>query len=80
MGKPKVQFYYREGCHLCDEMWHALEALHETAEFEIEMRDVDSQEAWKRDYGLLVPAITDTDRLICNYYLDPKSLLDHLNR
>ncbi|WP_428623961.1 glutaredoxin family protein [Sedimenticola sp.] len=73
MTQP-LSFYYREGCHLCEDMWQHLQSIRETRPFEIDLVDVDRDPALKERYGLLIPVLAVGEKVICNYYLDPIGL------
>jgi len=37
----KITFYFRPGCHLCDDMWQHLMEIREESPFDIEAVDID---------------------------------------
>ena len=73
---PKLTLYYRENCHLCDDMWQHLREIQADREFEFKPVDVDSRPELQQRFGTLIPVLVGSDRIICNYYLDPVAL-DH---
>lgn len=79
MNSTRLHLYYRQGCHLCDEMWQHLQQIRlDTVNFEVEMVDVDSTAELKEKYGLLIPVLEADGKVICNYYLDPMALEQYL--
>ena len=71
----------REGCHLCEDMLHAL------AEFErqqtippVTVVDVDSDADLAGQYGLKVPVLLLDGSVVCHYTLNSKELLRLLGR
>ncbi|NMM39045.1 MAG: glutaredoxin family protein [Glaciimonas sp.] len=71
----KFTLYSRLYCHLCDDMLQALEALRGFAPFEVEVLDVDQDEALLAQYDELVPVLVgccdDAIALpLCHYHLD----------
>jgi hypothetical protein len=64
-------FYYRNGCHLCEEMAALLfRGWPEQAEAMV-WRDVDQRAEWREDYGDLVPVLTQGGETICALQPDP---------
>lgn len=79
MESTLLHLYYRQGCHLCDEMWQHLQQIHsDTTTFEVELVDVDSTAELKEKYGILIPVLEADGEVICNYYLDPVALEQYL--
>jgi len=64
----------RHGCHLCEDMYRQLEQLREELGFELELVDVDSDEALVRAHGTQVPVIMLAGSIICHYFLDEVAL------
>lgn len=71
--------YGRSGCHLCDDMRDALEALRAELDFSLELRDIDSNPAWHDKYGLKIPVLLSEGSEICHYHLDPVALRAHFS-
>lgn len=69
-----LSFYYRDGCHLCEDMWQHLQSLRETRAFELDPVNVDSDPDLRRRYGTLIPVLASGEQIICHYYLDPVGL------
>lgn len=71
----KFKLYARSYCHLCDDMLQALEALRPLAPFEVEVLDVDRDEALLAQYDELVPVLVgyrndEAALQLCHYHLD----------
>ncbi|WP_260843349.1 glutaredoxin family protein [Sedimenticola selenatireducens] len=78
MNQPLV-FYYRDGCHLCEDMWHQLREIQEQRSFEIVLSDVDHDPGLIERFGTLIPVLASGEQIICNYYLDPIALEKYLD-
>ncbi len=70
----EILFYYRNGCHLCEEMaavlhqqWPDLYAL-------MQWRDVDANPIWQAEYGVLIPLLMVDQVQVCNYIIDPRRI------
>lgn len=77
MEKPRktgLQLYFRHGCHLCEDMQAALQALPESGLIELELVDVDRDSELQALYGLKVPVLKKGEQEICHYELDIVSL------
>ncbi|MCW8881279.1 MAG: glutaredoxin family protein [Sedimenticola sp.] len=72
-------FYYRDGCHLCEDMWHQLREMQEQRPFEVQLQNIDSDPELKLLYGSLIPVLAVGKQVICNYYLDPIAVEKHLD-
>lgn len=76
-SRPRLVLYTREGCGLCEEMLEALAGRLAGQAVDLELRDVDADEADRARYGLLVPVLVAHGRPLCNGRLDP-DVLDEL--
>lgn len=75
----KFTLYSRRYCHLCDEMLQALEALRALSVFEVDVLDVDKDEALLTQYDELVPVLVgcrDGAAMVqlCHYHLDAEKV------
>lgn len=70
----RLTFYYRSGCHLCDDMWQQLQEFRKERAFELDPVDVDGSPQLQARYGTLVPVLARGDQELCHYYLDPVAL------
>lgn len=77
---PELTFYFRDGCHLCEDMWQQLQELRRERAFYVKRVDLDGDPGLADKFGTLVPVLTAGDELLCHYYLDPKTLGDYLDR
>ncbi|WP_275099337.1 glutaredoxin family protein [Sedimenticola hydrogenitrophicus] len=75
-----LTFYYRDGCHLCEDMWQHLQVIRDTRPFDLQLIDVDGDPQLQARYGKLIPVLAAGDDVICNYYLDPIGLERFLDR
>ncbi len=73
-----VTFYFKPGCHLCDDMWQHLLEIQEESYFDIASVDIDQDKDLKAKYGTLIPVLAAGDKVLCNYYLDPIALDQYL--
>lgn len=70
--------YSRSYCHLCDDMFVALQALHTPERpFTIEVIDVDADEALVARFDELVPVLFAdlAQPELCHYFLDEAKVL-----
>lgn len=74
----KLVIYYREGCHLCEQLAAQLQRgwPHLIADFE--WRDVDTRHEWFEAYDTRVPIVTVDDEVLFEYFIDEKRLAEHL--
>jgi hypothetical protein len=63
-------FYYRNGCHLCEEMAAFIHRGWPDAAETMEWRDVDEQADWKSRYGLRVPVLLAGNEVVCELQPD----------
>ena len=62
---PTPVFYYRDGCHLCEELAAVLFRGWPRIAAEMEWRDVDQRPEWQEAYGEKVPVLTLDGELVC---------------
>lgn len=72
--KPEIRFYYRDGCHLCEEMAAAIHSHWPQVMQEMVWIDVDASAGDRERYGLKVPVLTCNDRTVCEYRLDADAM------
>jgi predicted thioredoxin/glutaredoxin len=71
----------REGCHLCDDMFHALADLEQSGAIPaVSVVDVDSDPELVRRFGLKVPVLLLDGSVVCHYTLNSNELLRLLGR
>ncbi len=64
----------RHGCHLCDDMLVALEAVKTRWSFELDVIDIGGDKALEASYGTRVPVLQGEHAEICYYFLDEEAL------
>lgn len=74
----RLTFYFRPGCHLCDDMWQQLQEVRRERGFELNPMNVDDDPELQARFGTLVPVLASGDKVLCHYYLDPVALVDCL--
>lgn len=77
-GRCVVRLYVRPGCHLCEDMWLDLQALRVSRGFDLEVVDITGSPGLEAAHGKRVPVLEADGKEICNFYLDPQALLNHL--
>lgn len=60
-----VHFYTRENCKLCEEAYVLLEVLQHKYKFQIEERDIESNDDWLETYQVIIPVI-EIDDIVLN--------------
>lgn len=65
MASAPLLFYYRDGCHLCEELAAVLFRGWPRTAAAIEWRDVDADPQWRGRYGQRVPVLAQGDLEIC---------------
>jgi len=72
--------YYREGCHLCEEMTAALVVLQKKMDFKVHYFDIDESTLLYNQYNTQVPVLeTVNGELICLYFFDNTAFLACFN-
>ncbi|HET7651127.1 MAG TPA: glutaredoxin family protein [Gammaproteobacteria bacterium] len=72
-----LTLYYRQECHLCEQMLAEIHALYGDS-VDVRLVDVDSEFELKKRYGLKVPVLAAGSREICYGRLDTASLEEYL--
>jgi glutaredoxin len=67
----KVTIYSRQGCHLCDDAFNALESMREELNFEIDVIDIDENAELVKLYSDQVPVIHIDGQHHDFYKVDP---------
>ena len=77
----KLKFYYRQECHLCEDMLEHIRSYISEYQIELEMIDIDSDSQACEKYSLLIPVLTDhLDQEICHYFFDKIRFEQFLNK
>ncbi|RJG27110.1 glutaredoxin family protein [Massilia cavernae] len=77
----KFTLYSRTYCHLCEDMLNALNALQtESLRFEVDVIDVDPDEALVARFDELVPVLFGDPGQpeLCHYFLDEAAVRAHI--
>lgn len=77
---PRLTFYGRGYCHLCDDMLAALESLRGEYSFSLETFDIDADPALEERYNELVPVLVANGEELCHYFLDEPKVREYLGR
>lgn len=80
MSAPRLTLLSRQWCHLCHDMLDALRPLAEARGLEIDVIDVDADEALEARWGEWVPVLLAGDEEICHYHLDEAALHGYFER
>lgn len=63
-------FYYRDGCHLCEELAALLYRCWPDQAAEMEWRDVDEQPEWRDAHGQSIPVLVLDGETVCSMQPD----------
>lgn len=74
MDLSGTRFYYRDGCHLCEEMAAVLFHGWPEVAAAMEWREVDARPEWRSAFGLQIPVLTLGDKVVCALRPDPEQL------
>jgi glutaredoxin len=71
----EVVLFTRQGCHLCDEAKAEIERLRASAEFTLQVVDIDSDADLRAQYNEQVPVIFINGRKAFKYRIDAAKFL-----
>lgn len=74
---PDPVFYYRDGCHLCEQMYAALCQGWPDVAGRVEWRNVDHAPEWQAAYGLTLPVLQLDGRVVCTTFIDESKLIEY---
>ena len=74
----KATLYTRAGCHLCEAAHDVLERARARAALEIELVDIDGDEALRREFNEEVPVVALNGRVVFRHAVDEAELLKRL--
>jgi glutaredoxin len=74
-----VTLYTRPGCHLCDDARAQLQRLQAKVRFELEERNIESDDALHAAYLERIPVICLDGEHVSDYFLDEPTLTARLN-
>jgi hypothetical protein len=61
--------YSRRGCHLCEVLIEEMLPLLQ-GRIDVEVRDIDTNEDWRKAFDVRIPVVEFEGRVICEYHLD----------
>lgn len=70
MPADNLYFYYRNGCHLCEEMAAKLHSGWPELFERLQWIDVDSSPVLRERFGVLVPVLAVDEDVVCHHFLD----------
>lgn len=70
----EVIVYYRESCHLCEQVVASLFQLQEELGYEIKQIDVDDDPELYKKYNVDVPVVSYQDEVIFYHFFDETAL------
>jgi hypothetical protein len=79
-GIPRLTFYHRDGCGLCEHMAAELSALESRYTFALERIDIDEDAGLAARFNAKVPVLAVDGEILCCHYLDTLALIDELSR
>jgi len=72
--KPIVTMYYREGCHLCDDMAATLQAWQSVLGYHLEYQDIDENIELQQRYHVDIPVVSYNNQVLFYHFFDEQSL------
>lgn len=72
----KIMFYSRPDCPLCEEGLHTLKFVQEDIPFQLEVKNIEEDEALHEKYMLMIPVVEANGRVIQYGRLDYVTLLE----
>ena len=67
---PLLTLYYREGCHLCEDMEGLLFELLPASSFRLERIDIDDNPELQRELNDQVPLLVSGKQVLSTHFLD----------
>lgn len=78
----EIFFYYKEDCHLCEQMSVRLNEFiagrGATYRLKIVARDIEDDDSWFAEYREYIPVLVANGQEVCHYFFDEQELLDIL--
>ncbi|MGI8511177.1 MAG: glutaredoxin family protein [Solirubrobacteraceae bacterium] len=78
--RPSVVLYTRPGCHLCDEALVVLERVRALTPFDLEQRDIETDEEWLRAYLERIPVVEIDGEEVFEFHVDEAELRRRVGR
>ncbi|QLQ31231.1 MAG: glutaredoxin family protein [Candidatus Thiothrix singaporensis] len=69
-AKLHLTVYYRQGCHLCDEMTALLAEFQEELNFGFVLVDIDADPVLRQRFNADVPVVALADRILFRHFFD----------
>ncbi len=76
--KPQLTLYYREGCHLCEDLEQQLPELIDPNTYRLKKVDIDDDPALLQAYNARVPVLNCENIEVCEHFLDLEALRNAL--
>jgi len=74
--QQQITLYYREGCHLCEEMEDALQDMRGEFDFTLNRIDIDQNDDLKQKYNADVPVAMYQNKLLFRHFFDEQLFRD----
>jgi glutaredoxin len=75
-----VVVYGRAGCHLCDDALTLIERVRARVPFELEQRDIESDDEWFKRYLERIPVVEIDGEVLFELFVDERQLERRLSR
>ena len=72
--------YGRPGCHLCDDALALIERVRARVPFELEQRDIESDDEWFKRYLERIPVVEIDGEVLFELFVDERQLERRLSR
>ncbi len=76
----RVILYGRPGCHLCEQAQTVIERVRVQIPFELEQRDIESNDAWFKCYLERIPVVEIDGEVVFELFVDERQLERRLSR
>lgn len=74
-----LKVYVRSGCHLCDDMLEGLKEYQQEHALTLEVIDIMGKPSLETEFGRRIPVLQHENDVICEYFLEPATLLDYIS-
>jgi len=78
MSSQVLIVYYREGCHLCEQVVASLFQLQEELGYKVKQIDIDTDPILRERYDVDVPVVTYLDEVVFYHFFDKTALIEAL--
>ncbi|MFK7857842.1 MAG: glutaredoxin family protein [Granulosicoccus sp.] len=78
--QPQLTLYYRDGCHLCEDLEQLLFELLDPHSYRLLKVDIDTNDVLKNAYNVRVPVLKCENEEVCEHFLDLEALHKALER